>query len=106
MEWNQCNPGEESQVISRKAVGKENAGRGGEKDQANGPLTHRANLAEGEGGCNLTSSSQVDANASSARSVPALEGHPYRRVRRRSRNPPRSAQRQNARARPNAPSLS
>ena len=48
----QRHPGEESHVIFGEAVRKKNAGRGGKKDQADRPLTHRANLAEGEGCCN------------------------------------------------------
>jgi len=37
---NQRDPGEEAQIIPGKAVRKKNARRRGEKDQADGPLTH------------------------------------------------------------------
>jgi hypothetical protein len=49
---NQRDPGQEGHVVFGEAVRKKNAGRGSKQDQADGPLTHRANLAEGEGCCN------------------------------------------------------
>ena len=52
-----------------------------EKDQADWPLTHRANLAEGEGCCNLTSLPTVGASASSSTMVPAERPHSDGQVR-------------------------
>src|SRR5687767_2957746 len=46
MKGNQGDPGQKAEIIFGKAVGKQNACRGGEQDKADGPLTHRANLAE------------------------------------------------------------
>jgi hypothetical protein len=51
---NERYPGQEPDIVFWKAVWEQNAGGCGKKDQTDGPLTHRANLAEGEGMCNLT----------------------------------------------------
>jgi hypothetical protein len=52
MKRNERNPCQEPDVVFWKTVRKENAGRGGKKNKANGPLTHRANLTEAVNRCN------------------------------------------------------
>jgi hypothetical protein len=46
MKGNQRDPSQKAEIVFGKAVGKQNARRGGEQDKADGPLTHHANLAE------------------------------------------------------------